>query len=253
LAKDGTMKDPFEDAAIELVKIQRDVIESKRKVLIIFEGRDAAGKDGTIKRLTKHMSPRDTRIVALGKPGEKEARAWYFERYVAQLPLSGEIVLFNRSWYNRAGVEIVMKFCTPAEYEDFMMMTPAFENMLAHCGFTIIKYYLDITKKEQKRRLTERSEDPLKQWKLSPIDAVAQQLWAEYSDARNEMLKRTSIPDAPWTIVKADNKNAARLAVMRDVIRRLSTESSGTHYPPPDEDVLFSFSPNALEDGLIAK
>lgn len=247
------MKNPFKDAAIELVKIQRDIIESKRRVLILFEGRDTAGKDGTIKQVTKHMSPRDTRIVALGKPGEKEARAWYFEKYVAQLPLSGEIVLFNRSWYNRAGVERVMNFCTPAEYEDFMMMTPAFEQMLAHCGFTIIKYYLDISKKEQKRRLAERSEDPLKQWKLSPVDAVAQQLWAEYSDARNEMLKRTSTSYAPWTIVKADNKNAARLAVMRDIISRLSIGSSGAAYHPPDRDILFSFTTDTLEDGLVAK
>lgn len=247
------MKDPFKDAAIELVKIQRNIIETKRKVLIIFEGRDAAGKDGAIKRVTKHMSPRDTRIVALGKPGEREQRAWYFERYVAQLPLSGEIVFFNRSWYNRAGVELVMNFCTPAEYEDFMIMAPAFEQMLAHCGFTIIKYYLDVSRKEQKRRLAERSEDPLKQWKRSPVDAEALRLWKEYSDARNEMLKRTSSPEVSWTIVKADNKNAARLAVMRDIICRLSIESSGTHYPPPDEEVLFLFSPDALESGLIAK
>ena len=247
------MKEPFKDAAIELVKIQRNIIESKRKILIIFEGRDAAGKDGTIKRVTKHMSPRDTRIVALGKPGEREQRAWYFERYVAQLPLSGEIVFFNRSWYNRAGVELVMNFCTAAEYEDFMMMAPAFEQMLAHCGFTIIKYYLDVSRKEQKRRLTERSEDPLKQWKRSTVDAEALRLWKEYSDARNEMLKRTSIPDVPWTIVKADNKNAARLAVMRDIICRLSIESNGTHFPLPDQDVLFSFSPDVLENGLIAK
>ena len=247
------MKEPFKDAAIALVKIQRNIIESKRKVLIIFEGRDAAGKDSAIRRVTKHMSPRDTRIVAPGIPGEREQRAWYFERYVAQLPISGEIVFFNRSWYNRAGVELVMNFCTIAEYEDFLVMAPEFEQMLAHCGFTIIKYYLDVSKDEQKKRLEDRSEDPLKQWKRSPVDAEALHLWKEYSDARNAMLKRTNTTEVPWTIVKADDKKAAQLAVMRDIITRLSAESGGEGYPPPDKDILFSFSQDAFENGHIAK
>ena len=247
------MKEPFKDAAIELVKIQRNIIEAKRKVLIIFEGRDAAGKDSAIKRVTKHMSPRDTRIVAPGIPGEREQRAWYFERYVAQLPISGEIVFFNRSWYNRAGVELVMNFCTIAEVEDFLVMAPEFEQMLAHCGFTIIKYYLDVSKDEQKKRLKDRSEDPLKQWKRSPVDAEAQNLWKEYSKARDAMLKRTSTVEVPWTIVKADDKKAAQLAVMRDIISRLSIETGGESFPPPDKDILFPFSQDALENGHIAK
>lgn len=247
------MSDAFRDAAIDLVEIQRDVIESKRKVLIILEGRDAAGKDGAIKRITKHMSPRDTRIVALGKPGEREARAWYFERYVSQLPLSGEIVFFNRSWYNRAGVERVMNFCTAEEYRDFMEMVPSFEQMLGHCGFTIIKFYLDVSKKEQKRRLKERTEDPLKQWKRSPVDAEALRLWSEYGEARNEMLKRTSTPAAPWIIVKADDKSAARLALMRDIVRRLSSKDDRDAYPAADKGVLFPFTLEALQDGALAE
>lgn len=247
------MTDAFKDTAIELVKIQRDVIDSKRKILIILEGRDAAGKDGAIKRITKHMSPRDTRIVALGKPGEREARAWYFERYVSQLPLSGEIVIFNRSWYNRAGVERVMQFCTADEYKDFMEMVPSFEQMLGHCGFTIVKYYLDVSRKEQKRRLKERSDDPLKQWKRSPVDAEAVRLWDEYSEARNEMLKRTNTPAAPWIIVKADDKPAARLALMRDIVRRLSSDDDRDTHLPPDEDVLFPFTPEALQGRALAE
>lgn len=247
------MKKPFKDAAIEIVKIQRNIIESKRKVLIIFEGRDAAGKDSAIRRVTEHMSPRDTRIVAPGIPGEREQRAWYFERYVAQLPISGEIVFFNRSWYNRAGVELVMNFCTIAEYEDFLMMAPAFEQMLAHCGFTIIKYYLDVSKDEQKKRLEERNEDPLKQWKRSPVDAEAQHLWKEYSNARDTMLKRTSTAEVPCSIVKADDKKAAQLAMMRDIINQQSIKGGSENYPPPDKDILFSFSQEALENGHIAK
>ena len=247
------MKDSFKTAAIELVKVQREVIENNAKVLVIFEGRDTAGKDGAIKRLTKNMSPRDTRIVALGKPVDRESRAWYFERYVAHLPVAGEIVLFNRSWYNRAGVELVMKFCTPAEYEQFLITVPMFEELLVHCGFTIVKYYLDISKDEQKKRLKEREEDPLKQWKRSPVDAEAQHLWNEYSAARDTMLKRTNTPDAPWTIVRADDKNAARLAIMQDLVRRLSPGTGGKRRPSPDETVLFPFSDDVFENGLIAK
>ena len=247
------MKDSFKGAAIELVKVQREVIENKAKILVIFEGRDAAGKDGAIKRVTKNMSPRDTRIVALGKPVDRESRARYFERYVVHLPVAGEIVLFNRSWYNRAGVELVMKFCTPAEYEEFLITVPMFEELLVHCGFTIIKYYLDISGDEQKKRLKEREDNPLKQWKRSPVDAEAIHLWKEYSAARDTMLKRTNMPDAPWTIVMADEKNAARLAIMQDMVRRLSSGAGGKRRPPPDEAVLFPFSDGLLEDGLIAK
>jgi polyphosphate kinase 2 len=253
IRKDNSMKDSFKTAAIELVTIQRDIIETRRKVLVIFEGRDAAGKDGAIKRVTKNMSPRDTRVVALGKPVDRESRAWYFERYVAHFPVAGEIALFNRSWYNRAGVELVMKFCTPAEYEEFLITAPMFEQLLVHCGFTIIKYYLDVSKDEQKKRLKEREENPLKQWKRSPVDAEAIHLWKEYSVARDEMLKRTSMPYAPWTIVKADDKAVARLAIMQDIVRRLSPDTESKRRPPPDETVLYPFSNDVFENGLIAK
>lgn len=247
------MKDSFKTAAIELVKVQREVIEKNAKVLVIFEGRDAAGKDGAIKRVTKNMSPRDTRVVALGKPVDRESRAWYFERYVAQLPVAGEIALFNRSWYNRAGVELVMKFCTPAEYEQFLITVPMFEELLVHCGFTIIKYYLDISEDEQRKRLKEREENPLKQWKRSPVDAEALHLWKEYSAARDTMLKRTNMAYAPWTIVRADDKDAARLAIMRDMVHRLSVDSGGKRRPRPDEAVLFPFGNEVLEGGRMAK
>jgi len=251
--RDEPVKDSFKTAAIELVKVQREVIESKAKVLVIFEGRDAAGKDGAIKRVTKNMSPRDTRVVALGKPVDRESRAWYFERYVAHLPVASEIALFNRSWYNRAGVELVMKFCTPEEYEEFLITVPMFEQLLVHCGFTIVKYYLDISEDEQKKRLKEREENPLKQWKRSPVDAEAVHLWREYSVARDIMLKRTNMPDAPWTIVKADDKNAARLAIMQDLVRRLSLSAGGKRRPPPDKAVLFPCGDDVFEGGLLAK
>lgn len=246
------MKDSFKTTAIELVKVQREVIENKTKVLVIFEGRDAAGKDGAIKRVTKNMSPRDTRIVALGKPVDRESRAWYFERYVAHLPVGGEIALFNRSWYNRAGVELVMNFCTAAEYEEFMITVPMYEQLLVHCGFTIIKYYLDISKDEQKKRLRERDENPLKQWKRSPVDAEAVHLWKEYGAARDAMLKRTSMAYAPWTIVKADDKTAARLAIMQDIVRRLSPDAGSKRRPLPDDKILFPFDESQRESGLIA-
>ena len=174
---------------IELVKLQRHVIARGQRVLVILEGRDAAGKDGTIKRIVEHMSPRETRVVALGPPSERDAHSWYFQRYVPYLPAAGEIVLFNRSWYNRAGVERVMGFCTKVETEDFLETVPQFEAMLIHDGITVLKYYLDITKEEQKERLADRRKDPLKQWKLSPIDAKAPKLWKDYSKARDRMLR----------------------------------------------------------------
>jgi polyphosphate kinase 2 len=206
---------------VELVKLQRHVIEGGRRVLVIFEGRDAAGKDGTIKRIVEHLSPRETRVVALGPPSEREEHSWYFQRYVPYLPAAGEIVLFNRSWYNRAGVERVMGFCSKAETEAFLEAAPHFEAMLVRGGISILKYYLDITKHEQKRRLADRAKDPLKQWKLSPIDAKASKLWDDYSKARNRMLERTHSVTCPWSIVRADDKEQARLNVIRDMLWRL--------------------------------
>ena len=176
---------------IELVKLQRHFIKCNDKILIIFEGRDAAGKDGTIKRIVQHLSPRETRVVALGKPTDRDRTSWYFQRYVSHLPAAQELVLFNRSWYNRAGVERVMSFCSESEYQEFMSSVTDFENMLVRSGIKLLKYYLDIDEPEQQRRLEDRKRDPLTQWKISPIDDQALHYWKAYSAARNEMLLRS--------------------------------------------------------------
>ncbi|OYV32958.1 MAG: polyphosphate kinase 2, partial [Rhodospirillales bacterium 20-64-7] len=205
----------------ELVKLQRHVITHGRKLLVILEGRDTAGKDGTIKRITEHLSPRDIRVVALGKPSDREDSEWYFQRYVPHLPAGGEIVLFNRSWYNRAGVEHVMGFCAEHEYHAFLRHVPVFESMLVESGITLLKYYLDISAKEQKARLKSRRKDPLKQWKISPVDEVAADKFDAYTAARDVMLRATDSAAAPWIVVAADDKKAARLAVIADLIGRV--------------------------------
>ena len=227
---------------IELVKLQRQVIRSGDKILVLFEGRDAAGKDGTIKRIVKYLSPRETRVVALGKPSDRDSHGWYFQRYVAQLPVAEELVFFNRSWYNRAGVEHVMGFCTRNEYEAFMHTVPKFEEMLVHSGFTLLKYYLDIGKPEQIARLADRESNPLKQWKISPIDAVAVKHWKAYSAARDAMLLRTHTEVAPWCIVRADNKRLARLNVMRDLLSRLQYAGKSSELARPDPELVFDFT-----------
>jgi polyphosphate kinase len=237
---------------IELVKLQRHVIERGERVLVIFEGRDAAGKDGTIKHITEHLSPRETRVVALGPPTDRDRHSWYFQRYVRYLPASGEMVLFNRSWYNRAGVERVMGFCTKAETRAFLKAAPRFEEMLAESGIKLLKYYLDISRPEQKRRLKERAKDPLKQWKLSPIDAKAVKLWRDYSKARDEMLLRTHSAAAPWTIVRADDKEHARLNVIRDLLWRLPCPDRNPHLALPNPNIVFPFDAGDLENGMIA-
>jgi len=232
-------KDDLRAAQIELTKLQRHIIDNQLKVLVLLEGRDAAGKDGLIKSITEHLSPRETRVVALDKPSDRDKRSWYFQRYVAHLPVCGEMALFNRSWYNRAGVERVMGFCTEQEYEDFLVAAPLFEGLLDHCGLKLIKYYLDIDKAEQKKRLQDRAEDPLSQWKRSPIDKVAIKNWDEYSDARDAMLPRTHSLVSPWAIVKADDKHAARIAVIRDLLGRFDYEDKDI--PPPDRTIVFPF------------
>lgn len=206
---------------IELVKLQKEVIASGLKLLIILEGRDAAGKDGTIKRIIKHLSPRETKVVALGKPTDLQEREWYFQRYTAHLPVSGEFVLFNRSWYNRLGVEKVMGFCTHKQYKSFFSEVESFENGLIEGGFIILKYYLDISKEEQQRRFDDREKDPLKQWKISPIDKVAQKHWKDYSDARDEMLLRTNFKHAPWFVVNADDKHKTHIALISHLLGRV--------------------------------
>jgi len=216
---------------IELVKLQRYVISKGLRLLVIFEGRDAAGKDGTIKVITQYLSPRDTRVVALNKPSSREEGEWYFQRYVAQLPTSGEFTLFNRSWYNRAGVEKVMGFCTDAQYQEFMGSVNQFESMLIDSGTLMLKYYLDIDKKEQAKRLQDREKDPLKQWKISPIDQQAQKKWKAYSLARDHMLEKTSTQKAPWTIVDANNKKITHLNVLRDLLSKIN-------YPDKNKKIL---------------
>ena len=219
--KKGKEKKILHELYIELVKLQKEVIASGLKLLVILEGRDAAGKDGTIKRITKHLSPRETKVVALGKPSNGEEKEWYFQRYTAHLPASGEFVLFNRSWYNRLGVEKVMDFCTHKQYKSFFTEVESFENGLIEGGFIILKYYLDISKKEQEKRLDDRKKDPLKQWKISPIDVVAQKHWKDYSDARDEMLLKTNFENAPWFIVNANNKDETHIALISHLLNRM--------------------------------
>jgi polyphosphate kinase 2 len=240
------------DLQVELVKLQRHFIGCGDRILVIFEGRDAAGKDGTIKRIVEHLSPRETRVVALGKPSDRERGAWYFQRYVPYLPVAGEFVLFNRSWYNRAGVERVMGFCSDAEYEEFMEAVPGFEAMLVRSGTKLLKYYLDISKEEQRERLKERARDPLTQWKTSPIDARALRHWKDYSRARDQMLRRTHNEFAPWRVVRADDKKAARINVMRDILGRLHYEGKDARLVMPDASVVFEFDESSIRDGRLS-
>jgi polyphosphate kinase 2 len=246
-------KADLEVAQIELVKLQRHVIEAGKMILVILEGRDAAGKDGTIKRIVQHLSPREARVVALGIPSDRDRKAWYFQRYVEHLPVAGEIVLFNRSWYNRAGVERVMKFCSKEEYDTFLKTAPIFEELLVHCGITLVKYYLDISKEEEKKRLKQRRDDPLSQWKSSPIDAEAVKHWEDYSAARNEMLARTHTMVAPWTVVRADNKPLARINLIRDLLTRSEFKGKKRQADLPDPDIVFSFHEKAFSNGMLAK
>ena len=240
------------DLQVELVKLQRHVIARGQKILIILEGRDGAGKDGTIKRITEHLSPRDIRVVALPKPSDREATEWYFQRYVEHLPAAGEIVLFNRSWYNRAGVEKVMGFCSQAEYDEFLRTVPVFEQMLHDSGILILKYYLDIDREEQKKRLADRSKNPLKQWKLSPIDEKAIRHWDDYTAARNTMLRLTGSLSAPWTVVRANDKKAARLAIIHDLITRVDYHEAADKLPDHDLSVIARFDETCLTNGLLA-
>ena len=238
---------------LELVKLQRHSIRCGDRILVLLEGRDASGKDGSIKRIVEHLSPRETRVVALGKPSDRERSGWYFQRYVAFLPVAEELVLFNRSWYNRAGVEHVMGFCTKEEYEQFMKSVPQFEVMLVNSGIKLLKYYLDIDMDEQTRRLVDRQKDPLKQWKSSPIDAVALKKWDAYSAARDAMLLQTHSAVAPWRIVRAGNKRLARLNLMRDILSSLPYAGKRTRRVQPDPDITFEFSPSCIDEQRLAR
>lgn len=247
-----TYKHTLKQLQIELVKLQNHIIKHDNKILVIFEGRDAGGKDGTIKRITQFLSPRETRTVALGKPSDRDMSSWYFRRYVAHLPAAQEMVLFNRSWYNRAGVERVMGFCTDEQYHEFLETVPDFEHMLVKSGIKLLKYYLDISKDEQKKRLKDREQDPLKQWKVSPIDKAAHKQWKAYSQARNIMFARTHQLIAPWTIVRADNKQATRINVIKDMLFRLDYKGKDETLVLPDADLVFNYQEAYLLNGMIA-
>jgi polyphosphate kinase 2 len=243
--------DELEALQIALVRFQQRAIETGERDLVIFEGRDTAGKDGAIKRIVEHLSIRNTRVVALPKPNERQRTEWYFQRYVEHLPAAGELVILNRSWYNRAGVENVMGFSTPEEQEIFLRDVPVFERMLVGSGVQIVKLWLDISSKEQAERLEARQKDPLKALKVSPLDAVAQEKWDDYSKARDEMLMRTHTADAPWTIVHTDKKPVARSNIMRCLLKELAPKSIAKDVPAPDPDVVFRFEPSALTDGRL--
>jgi polyphosphate kinase len=209
------------DLQIELLKLQRWVKTSGRRLVIVFEGRDAAGKGGTIKRFTENLNPRGARVVALEKPTEREQTEWYLQRYIAHLPAAGEIVMFDRSWYNRAGVERVMGFCTPEECMEFLREAPEFERMLARDGITLIKFWCSVSRSEQLRRFIDRQLDPVKQWKLSPVDMASLDKWHEYTEAKESMFFFTDLADAPWTVVKSNDKKRARIEAMRYVLARV--------------------------------
>lgn len=220
---------------------------------MIVEGRDAAGKDGVIKRIAEHLSPREVRIVALGKPSDREQTQWYFQRFVPHLPSAQEIVLFNRSWYNRAGVEPIMGYCTHRQTEAFLPVVREFEHMLVSSGIVLLKYYLDISRREQAVRLRERRHDPLKRWKLSPVDEAAPAHWEDYSQARNRMLTRTHHDEGPWTVVRADHKHAARLNLIQDMLTRIDYPGAKKRLLRPDPDVAQQFSPELIDSGWLAR
>jgi len=208
----------------ELVKLQYWIKEHDLRVCVVFEGRDAAGKGGVIKRITRRLNPRVARVVALGTPTERERGQWYFQRYVEQLPTEGEMVLFDRSWYNRAGVERVMGFCTDEEYEEFLRTCPEFERMLVRSGIVLVKYWFSISDEEQERRFQKRNEDPKRRWKLSPMDLEARSRWADYSEAKDRMFEHTDVDEAPWHVVNADVKRHARLNCISHLLDQIDYE-----------------------------
>ena len=225
-------RDEYEHAKhvlqVELLKLQAWVKETGQRVVIVFEGRDAAGKGGTIKRFMEHLNPRGARVVALEKPTERETSQWYFQRYTAHLPAAGEMVLFDRSWYNRAGVERVMGYCTDAQYDEFMRAAPEFEEMLVRSGIHLIKFWFSVGEAEQRRRFLERRTDPVKRWKLSPTDLASLDKWGDYTRAKEAMFEYTDTEHAPWTVVKSNDKKRARLEAMKWVLSKFDFEGKNT-------------------------
>jgi polyphosphate kinase 2 len=250
---DKLPKDGGPELQLGLVRMQQAMAKSGARAVVVLEGRDTAGKDGTIRVVTEHLSIRNTRIVALPKPSDREQSQWYFQRYVAHLPAAGELVIFNRSWYNRAGVEVVNGFSTAPEQQQFLDDVPGFEAMLVASGITLVKLWMDISKDEQAQRLKARRTDPLKALKVSALDAVAQDKWGEYSDARDTMLLRTHTALAPWTCVRADHKRRARRAVIEHLLHRLAPAKIARKVDAPDPEILFAFDHDAIGDGRLAR
>ncbi len=240
---------------IELLKVQNWVRETGQKIILLFEGRDAAGKGGAIKRYMEHLNPRSARVVALEKPSDRERGEWYFQRYIQHFPTSGEIVFFDRSWYNRAGVERVMGFCTPQEYLEFMRQVPQLERMLVNSGIRLFKFWFSVSREEQLRRFIARRDDPLKHWKLSPIDIQSLDKWDEYTEAKKAMFFHTDTADSPWTVIKSDDKKRARLNCMRYFLANLPYASKDEHVVHAPDPLLVGPATKVLEneDNIITK
>jgi polyphosphate kinase 2 len=234
---------------VELLKLQRWIKDSGDRLIVVFEGRDAAGKGGTIKRFTENLNPRGARVVALEKPTEKEQAEWYLQRYVSHLPAPGEIVMFDRSWYNRAGVERVMGFCRPDECMEFLREAPEFERMLARDGITLIKFWFSVSRAEQLRRFVNRQADPVKQWKLSPVDLASLDKWDEYTEAKESMFFFTDLAEAPWTVVKSNDKKRARLEAMRYVLSRIPYADRDERVASHPDPLIVGPAPSLHESG----
>jgi polyphosphate kinase 2 len=248
----------------ELVKMEQWVVDSGSRVLIIFEGRDAAGKGGAIQRITEHTNPRITRHVALSRPSDRERSQWYFQRYVAELPAAGEVVLFDRSWYNRAGVERVLGFCTPDEYRRFLHQAPIFERLLIEDGIVLLKYWFSVSDEEEERRFAKRIDDPLRRWKLSETDLYARTKWVDYSRAKDEMFGHTDIAEAPWYVVDTDDKRRARLNCIAHILSKVpyvARELPAIEIPPRQRDdgyvrpprERYTYVPDHASDVLAAR
>jgi len=241
---------------IELVKLQRWVKHKGLKVIVLFEGRDAAGKGGAIKRISETLNPRICKVVALGTPSDREKTQWYFQRYVAHFPAAGEIVLFDRSWYNRAGVEKVMGFCTYDEYNEFMRSCPQFETMIQRSGIILIKYWFSVSDKEQEKRFQDRINDPTKRWKISPMDLKAREKWVDYSRAKDDMFAATDIPESPWNVVEADDKKIARLNFINHLLKTIPYEDlppEKIKLPPRQKAIDYERPPLETQNFVPAK
>lgn len=234
---------------IELLKVQSWVKATGQRIIILFEGRDAAGKGGAIKRFTEHLNPRGARVVALEKPNDQERGQWYFQRYIEHLPTTGEIVFFDRSWYNRAGVERVMGFCSSAEYLEFLREAPEFERMLVRSGIRLYKFWFSVSREEQLRRFKARRNDPLKHWKLSPIDLESLDKWSEYTEAKNAMFFHTDTADSPWLVVKSDDKKRARLNCMRHFLGTLPYPGKDPHVVRKADPLIVGVAADVLTNG----